>query len=149
MKGRTSTGSAEATADPAQRPILAVSAVVIRDGRLLMVKRKGEPAAGRWSLPGGRVEAGETLHDALLREVLEETNAAITTVDLIGVAEEDGGGCRFVVLGYRAELAGSPAVIAAGGDAAEVAWVRVEDVSSLALAGGLGSFLVDHAAIPG
>lgn len=142
---------AGAEAKAAQRgtvPILAVSAVVVSDGRLLMVKRTGEPAAGCWSLPGGRVEAGETLHDALLREVHEETSAQIRVGELIGVAEEAGIGGHFVILGFRAELVGPSAGIAAGDDASEVAWVRIEDVAGLDLAGGLGGFLVDHAVVP-
>lgn len=70
-------------ASPAGRPQLAVSAAIFRDGKLLVVRRAREPGRGLYSVPGGRVEHAETLHQALLREVREETSL---TIDIVGFA---------------------------------------------------------------
>ena len=70
-----------------QRPYLAVSAAIIRDGKVLMVRRARKPALGIYTLPGGVVEAGETLTRALTREVREETALAIEPVALAGHRE--------------------------------------------------------------
>jgi 8-oxo-dGTP diphosphatase len=67
------------------RPIVGVGAVIIQDGRVLLVKRRYEPLAGRWSLPGGTVEVGETLEDALTREMREETGLEVTVGPVIEV----------------------------------------------------------------
>ena len=69
------------------RPILAVSAAIIRDGRVLVARRNRGPAFGVWTLPGGVVKAGETLTEALLREIAEETAMAIEPVGLAGHRE--------------------------------------------------------------
>ena len=69
-----------ATSDPPSRPQLAVSAVIFRDGKVLLVRRARLPGKGFYSLPGGRVEFGESLHAALAREVDEETGLKIDIV---------------------------------------------------------------------
>src|SRR5437763_8328039 len=69
------------------RPILAVSAAILRDGRVLLVRRARPPAGGLFSLPGGVVEVGETLTEAVKREVREETSLAIEPVALAGYRE--------------------------------------------------------------
>ncbi|MHB1912084.1 MAG: NUDIX domain-containing protein, partial [Acidimicrobiales bacterium] len=65
------------------RPEVCVGAVVVDDDRLLLIRRGHGPAAGEWSVPGGRVEAGETLAEAVVREVLEETGLEIVCDDLL------------------------------------------------------------------
>ena len=70
--------------DPASRPQLAVSAVIFRDGKVLLVRRARSPGKGFYSLPGGRVEYGESLHTALAREVDEETGLKIEILGLAG-----------------------------------------------------------------
>jgi 8-oxo-dGTP diphosphatase len=70
-----------------QRPFLAVSAAIARDGKVLVVRRARAPASGLYSLPGGVVEAGETLHEAVAREVREETSLVIEPVALAGFRE--------------------------------------------------------------
>ena len=70
------------TSLPPTHPQLAVSAVIFRDGKILLVRRAGSPARGFYSLPGGRVEFGETLQDALHREVDEETHAFAATFSI-------------------------------------------------------------------
>ena len=68
-----------------ERPIVGVGAVVVRDGQVLLVKRRYEPLAGRWSLPGGMVEVGETLEQAVIREMHEETGLTVAVGPVIEV----------------------------------------------------------------
>ena len=89
------------------RPILGVGALVLmHDGRVVLVKRKHEPSAGTWTLPGGAVELGETVEAALMREILEETGLAveigpvIEVVDRILVGEDGRVAYHFVVVDY-------------------------------------------------
>src|SRR4029078_11484268 len=95
------------------RPYLAVSAAIIRDGHILVARRARGPALGVWTLPGGVVEAGETLTEALLREVHEETGLTIEPVTLAGHREvlvRDGGGGlfgHFLILCFAGRLRGS------------------------------------------
>jgi 8-oxo-dGTP diphosphatase len=96
-------------------PILAVSAAIIRDGKVLIVRRARPPAAGLYTLPGGGVEVGETLVEAVVREVREETALAVEPVALAGYREaiaRDGDGrveMHFVILPFAARwIAGEP-----------------------------------------
>jgi ADP-ribose pyrophosphatase YjhB (NUDIX family) len=96
------------------RPQLAVSAAIFRDGKVLVVRRARAPAKGFYSLPGGRVEFGETLHTALHREVAEETALTIEIVGLAAWREimptAEGGG-HFVIMSFAAHWrAGEPAL---------------------------------------
>ena len=72
---------------PPQRPLLGVSVLVRRDGKVLLVRRGRPPAAGLWSLPGGKVEFGERLEVAAIREISEETGIAIDRLERIDMAE--------------------------------------------------------------
>jgi len=119
-----------------------VGAVAVRDGALLLVRRGHEPEAGRWSLPGGRVEAGETLAQALEREVLEETGLEVRCGALLGWVERIGPGHHFVILDFFVEAASG--ALRAGGDATEAAWVALPVVAGLDLVEGLAGFLRDH-----
>ena len=87
-------------------PQLAASARIFRDGKILLVRRAREPAKGVYTFPGGRVEFGESLHEALAREVREETGLKIEIVGLIGYREalppRTGGHGHFVVLPFAA-----------------------------------------------
>jgi 8-oxo-dGTP diphosphatase len=91
------------------RPQLAVSAAIFRDGRVLVVRRAQQPSAGSWTLPGGRVELGETLVAAVTREVAEETTLTIRVRGLAGYREVildeavEGRGRHFVILPFAAE----------------------------------------------
>lgn len=126
-----------------KRPEVAVGAVALRDDRLLLVRRGRGVATGRWSLPGGRVEGGELLADAVLRELREETGLDGVVGPLCGVAERRfPGGEHYVVLDYWVQPADGEAV--AGDDAAAVRWAGRDELSTLELVDGLWEFLDAH-----
>ena len=89
-----------------ERPIVGVGAVIIEDGRVVLVKRRYEPLAGRWSLPGGTLELGETLQAGLAREMREETGLdvevgpVIEVFDRILLDEEKRVRYHFVLVDY-------------------------------------------------
>jgi 8-oxo-dGTP diphosphatase len=110
-------------------PTLAVGAIVIHDDSLLMVRRGREPNKGLWTVPGGRVEAGEYLSDALRREVREETGIDIEVGDLLGILEWAGAE-HFVILDFLAQPI-DDVTPSASDDAAEARWVPMRDVAKL------------------
>jgi mutator protein MutT len=123
-----------------------VGAVVVSDERLLMVRRGRNPGAGNWSIPGGRVEPGETPEQAVARELAEETGIRGACEGLMGSLERRGPGYHFVILDYRMRPVGTGDPVA-GDDAAAVAWVPLTEVTQLRLVDGLASFLADHGVI--
>lgn len=132
---------------PAPHAVVAVGAVALSDRRLLMVRRGHGPAAGRWSVPGGKVEHGELLAEAVVRELAEETGLRGVCGPLVGVAEVFDGDDHFVILDHQVTVLddGDPV---AGDDAAEAAWVPVVDVCDLQLVDGLAELLHEHGIIP-
>lgn len=122
-------------------PVVAVGLVACDpDGRLLLVRRGNPPAAGTWSLPGGRVEPGETLLEAAARELAEETGLTARIGAFAGVVERRGAGWHFWIIDLWAELpAGAEPV--AGDDAAEARLVPLEELPALPLSPGLAGFL--------
>jgi ADP-ribose pyrophosphatase YjhB (NUDIX family) len=112
-----------------KKPQVAVGAIVIRDGCLLMVQRGREPGKGLWSLPGGRVEFGEHLDEALAREVLEETGLQVTPRALVGILEVVGDP-HYVILDFAAQ-AEDDATPVARGDVDDARWVPLDEVNSL------------------
>jgi ADP-ribose pyrophosphatase YjhB (NUDIX family) len=125
-----------------KRPEVAVGAVAIADGRLLVVRRGRGVATGRWSLPGGRVEGGESLAGALAREVAEETGLEVAVEELCGVAERAFGADAFVILNYWCAVTGG--TLTAGDDAAEARWADPAELGALDLVEGLTAFLDEH-----
>ncbi|MFZ8807595.1 MAG: NUDIX hydrolase [Pyrobaculum sp.] len=118
-----------------QAPKVAVAALAVKDGKILLVKRKYPPSAGKWSLPGGHVELGERLEEAVLRELKEETGVDGVVKGFLAPVEyieQDGGQVRyhFVILVYVVEAAGEPH---AGDDAAEAAFVPLEEALKMNL----------------
>ncbi len=110
-------------------PQIAVGAIAVKDGRLLMVRRAHHPGAGLWSLPGGRVEDGEYLSDALRREVAEETGLEVDVQELVGILEVVGDP-HYVILDYFTEVTGNGAPIAAD-DVSDARWVPLDEVAGL------------------
>lgn len=129
--------------EPAPRPQLCVGAVAVDADRILLVRRGHGPAAGCWSIPGGRVEAGETLAEAVVREMAEETGLEVVCDAFLGWVERIADGHHHVILDFSVTLldAGDPK---AGGDATEAAWVPLPQVAELRLVDGLAEFLHDH-----
>lgn len=130
------------------RPELCVGAVAVVDGRLLLVRRGRPPGAGLWSVPGGRVEAGEPVVVAVERELAEETALRGRCGALVGWVERIGPAHHFVILDFRVEVLDPPGAATPGDDAAEVAWVPVADVRSWPLVEGLADFLSAHGVAP-
>lgn len=128
------------------RPIVAVGAVLVDHDRLLLVRRGRSPAAGSWSVPGGRVEAGETLAEAVTRELREETGVEGVCGPMIGWVERFEEGEHFVILDFEVTLVGDDQPVA-GDDAVEAEWVELHAVAERALVEGLAEFLHDHGII--
>ena len=125
------------------RPELCVGAVAVADGQLLLVRRGRGPGSGRWSVPGGRVEAGETLRQAVVREVAEETGLQVHCGELLGWAERIGPQHHFVILDFVVTVSGGRLPVA-GDDAAEAGWFPLSSVPELALVDGMAGFLREH-----
>jgi 8-oxo-dGTP diphosphatase len=129
-----------------------VGAVAIQDGNLLLIRRGHGPAAGEWSLPGGRLEAGELVAEAVVRELREETGLEGVCGSLIGWVErlgDDGPGeldHHFVILDFEVTVLDDASPVA-GDDAAEAAWVPLDQVIDRRLTEGLAEFLHDHGVI--
>jgi ADP-ribose pyrophosphatase YjhB (NUDIX family) len=127
------------------RPYVAVSAAIIRDGKVLIVRRARPPAEGLFTLPGGAVETGERLTEAVVREVREETQLEIEPAGLAGFREvivrDDGGRIErhFVVLCFAARyVAGQPV---ANEELAEIHWMDPAEIAALRTTEGLGEIV--------
>jgi ADP-ribose pyrophosphatase YjhB (NUDIX family) len=115
-----------------------VSGAIFRDGKILLVRRARSPGQGFYSLPGGRVEFGESLHEALHREVSEETGLKIEIVGLAGwreVLPGNGGGGHYVIMSFAARWIGGEPVLNEEHD--DFKWLVPEQISDLKLTGGL------------
>ena len=125
-------------------PEVAVGAVCTHADALLLVRRGRGPAAGEWSVPGGRVEWGETVHEAVVRETLEETGLEVVVDRFLGWVERIEGSYHYVILDFAVTALDPSQAPVAGDDAAEAAWVPYHEVSDLLLVGGLYDFLRDQ-----
>jgi ADP-ribose pyrophosphatase YjhB (NUDIX family) len=133
----------EADRVPDATPIVAVGGLAVVDGAVLLVRRGKPPEAGRWTIPGGRVEVGETLAEAVERELLEETGLDVRCGELRGWVERILPGYHYVILDFDITVVGSCTPVA-GGDAVDVSWVSLGEVASLDTVGGLVEFLREH-----
>jgi 8-oxo-dGTP diphosphatase len=135
------------------QPLLAASAAVFRNDRVLIARRGAKPAKGLWSLPGGLVEAGETLAEAAAREVMEETGVAADMIGPADIAEvirrdRDGRIARhYVIVAFAARwVAGEPR---AGEATDAVRWVRPEELDKLEMTEGTAEIIGKAALLAG
>jgi len=130
---------------PGRRKVDCVGAIVTDgDGRLLLIQRGKEPALGCWSVPGGRVERGESLPAATAREVLEETGLEVVVGDLVGTVERDApDGSVYVIHDFRCTPAAASLDVVAGDDADDVGWFTHAEVRALHCSPGLVDAFVD------
>lgn len=119
-------------------PFVGVGAVIVQDNRVLLIRRGTAPLLGEWSLPGGVLECGETLREAVAREAHEETGLLIETEDMLGFYERiirsDDGRVRYhyVLIDFLCRAVGGD--LKAGSDAADVRWFAPEELPALNLA---------------
>jgi 8-oxo-dGTP diphosphatase len=124
-----------ATGEYPDVPRVAVGAIVVKDGRVLLVKRGRPPSQGLWAIPGGRVELGETLQAAAEREISEETGLTIRAGDpahtFDAIIRDDAGRVRFhyVIVDLLADYLGGE--LRPGDDAREARWVAPQDLAEL------------------
>jgi ADP-ribose pyrophosphatase YjhB (NUDIX family) len=115
-----------------KQPIVGVGAVIICDGKILLEKRKGEPGKGKWSIPGGLVELGESVKTTVVREVKEETGLDVEKpehIDVVDNITKDANGeikYHFIILDYFVKLKGGTLTV--GSDAGELKWVSLNEV---------------------
>jgi len=134
-----------------QRPFLAVSAAIFRNGKVLVVRRARKPALNLYTLPGGAVEAGETLVEAAIREVREETSLSIEPVALAGhrevIARDDKGKVErhFVILCFASRwLAGEPVL---SDELDDSRWVDPSELGNYRTTDGLAEIVTTAATL--
>jgi 8-oxo-dGTP diphosphatase len=117
-----------------KQPIVGVGAIILKKGSLLLERRKNQPGKGKWSIPGGVVELGESIGQAVMRETKEETALDVTGCRLLDVVDsvtfDEKGAVKyhFVIIDYKVKVAkGKPAALS---DAAELKWVPLGEVEN-------------------
>jgi mutator protein MutT len=119
------------------QPLIGVGAVVLKENKILLEKRQNDPGKGKWSIPGGLVELGESVEQTVIREVKEETNLDVEKPEHIDVVDkvdlDENGKVRyhFVMIDYFVKLKGGD--LRASSDAAELKWVAVDEIEKLEL----------------
>ncbi len=125
--------------DYPDRPIIGVGAVILHNGRVLIVQRAGEPRKGEWTVPGGVLEIGETLRSGTEREALEETGLLVKAGDVIDVYENiwpDASGktqFHYVLVDFLCEFVSGE--LKAETDASDARWITLEELDSWELIG--------------
>lgn len=126
-------------------PVVGVAAMIFSDECILLVKRGNEPAKGRWGLPGGVVEIGETVREAIAREVEEETGILVRPIELLDVfnniIRDDEGRVRFhyVLCEFLCENVGGD--LKASTDVSDAKWVPLLELSSIDMSRGTKQFI--------
>ena len=128
------------------QPQVCVGAIAVENNALLVIRRGSEPGLGQWSVPGGRVEAGETLAEAVVRELAEETGIEGVCGALVGWVERIGSSHHYVILDFSVTVLDAREPVAAT-DAADAAWIPLDQVAELRLVDGLAEFLHEHGVI--
>jgi 8-oxo-dGTP diphosphatase len=120
-----------------ERPLVGVGAVIVAGGRVALIRRAKPPLEGRWSIPGGGMELGETIREAVVREAQEETGLQVKPQDLLGVFDRlvwDAEGrvlYHYVLVDFQCcPISGE---LKAAGDAAEAKWFTLEQLAELNL----------------
>lgn len=135
-------------------PRVGVGAIVLHEGRMLLVRRGRAPGLDLWSVPGGLVELGETTVEAACREVAEETGLKVRIAGVVGlldrVTRDAEGRVRYhwVLVDYLA-VPESTETLRAGSDAAEVRWVTIDEVERLPITEGLSDMIRRAVALSG
>jgi len=129
--------------DVGTRPEVCVGAIATENGRILLIRRGRGPGQGQWSVPGGRVEWGETLAEAVVRELFEETGLDAMCDQLVGWVERIGEGFHHVIFDFGVTVIDDRPPVA-GDDASDAAWVPLAEVVDLRLVDGLAEFLREH-----
>ncbi|MGD9957009.1 MAG: NUDIX hydrolase [Candidatus Nanopelagicales bacterium] len=113
-----------------------VGGIVVDSGRILLVQRGQQPSLGLWSIPGGRLEPGETAEEGCAREVLEETGLRVEVGALVGTVERDApGGGVYAIDDFFCRPTGEAREAVAGDDAADVRWCTADELLALDAAG--------------
>ncbi len=129
------------------QPVVGVGAVVMNQGRILLEKRKNEPSRGKWTIPGGLVELGETLEKAVVRELQEETclkpvegevPSLIDVVDNIDLDEHGKVKYHFVIVDYLVRVKSEVFTVAS--DAEDLRWVQMDEVEGYELTASFRTF---------
>lgn len=128
-----------------EHPLVGVAAIIVEGGRVLLVRRDHDPDRGKWSVPGGLVEAGETLAAAVKRETLEETGLVVEPGEMATIAEaitpNGNGRIRFhyVLIDFFAHPVGGH--LQASSDASDLGWATGQEAMELDLTAGVRAFL--------
>lgn len=131
-----------------KRPIVGAGACILREGKLLLIRRGAEPGKGRWSIPGGLVELGENVEDAMVREAKEEVGLDVKAVKLVDVFDsltlDDLGRVQyhFVVVNFLVRLVGGR--LHTADDVTESKWVPLDEVEKYELTRSFRTFFEKH-----
>ncbi len=121
-------------------PVVAAAAIIVQDEHILLIQRGNPPQQGRWTLPGGKVEHGESLQEAVRREVAEETGYLVEVgAELIQLTVPTGDGRHFQIHDFAATVIGGELVV--GDDAADARWVRLAELGDYPLTSNLRHYL--------
>ena len=116
------------------QPIVGIGVVIVRDSKIALIKRGNEPSKGKWTIPGGLVELGESVENAVIREAKEETCLDVESpqlLDVVGNVDQDEYGkvkYHYVIIDYLVQV--KAGTIQAASDAEELRWVQFDEVEA-------------------